>query len=163
MPDAFQPRDDLLPDVASFVIIDVRAVETGFGRERVFIELGAPARDARLDAEHFQQLGRDERMRRSESSEQRIRLRRWQEEVEPSWPKRRARLCTTGEAGAKPLPSDHSPNWQQMQKAQFVGDIFQRYIVRDHVALQPRRERSRSSGAVSRSNASRKLRNTRRR
>ena len=55
MADALEPRDDFLPDVAALVVVDVRAVEAGLGRERVFAELAAPARDAGFDAQRFQE------------------------------------------------------------------------------------------------------------
>ena len=59
--DAFKPRDHLLADVAPLVVIDVREIESGLGRQRLLAELPAPARDARFDAEQLEQLGRKHR------------------------------------------------------------------------------------------------------
>src|SRR3954467_3260094 len=57
VPDAFEPGDDLLADVATFCVIDMGAVEAGFRRQRFLGEIVTPAWDSRFQANDLDQLG----------------------------------------------------------------------------------------------------------
>ena len=73
--DAFDAGDDLLADVAAFVVIDGGLVQPGFGRERLFGQFGAPAGDAGLDAQGLGERSRDDRVAAGEEREKPAMLR----------------------------------------------------------------------------------------